>query len=40
LKNSSAVRLARELKAWRLRLTGEPNVAGRRRKNEEAENKV
>src|SRR6516225_12362438 len=38
--NSPAVRLARELKAWRLRLTGEPNVAGRRRKNEEAENKV
>ena len=38
--NSPAVRLARELKAWRLRLTGERNVAGRRRKNEEAENKV
>jgi hypothetical protein len=40
LKNSSAVRLARELKAWRLRLAGEPNVAGRRRKNEETENKL
>src|SRR5262249_1533429 len=27
--NSPADRLARELKAWRLRLSGEPNVAGR-----------
>jgi len=40
LKNSPADRLARELKAWRLRLTSEPNVAGRRRKNEETENKL
>src|SRR5262249_60749896 len=38
--NGPAARLVRELKAWRLRLTGERNVAGRRRKNEEAETKV